>query len=323
MSSPAESFVLPEHRMVYVPVAKAASTTLRWMVADLAGEDFSRFYRAVGKHSSRLATINADRKLWRRSPRLDDLPAELVQEISPDNGWFVFSVVRDPWTRLWSAWQSTFLARHQDYLAEYANETWFPREPDQPADIVEDWTNFVRAKPWQSHPTLRHDRQFISQVSAVRPRQMNYTKIYGLAELPVLLDDIRAHLDTVGKGQELYLPTGAEEPVSLAAEVLAGGNAEAIADAYRDDVETFGQHWRVADVAVAETIGTDAVRVISYQIVANERVADLSRQLVSTKSKLAAEKKKLRTAPRARPKLGPLARRVANRLRRELANRRR
>ena len=48
---PGNSFVVWDRKIVYVSVTKAACTTLRWMIADLAGEDLDSFHRVHRAHS--------------------------------------------------------------------------------------------------------------------------------------------------------------------------------------------------------------------------------------------------------------------------------
>lgn len=102
---PGNSFVLPQHKIVYLSVTKVACTSLRWMLADLAGEDLRSFSRNATAVQSRLMTIHNGRYRWKHVRNLREMPRDEVAEVSPRNGWFVFAVVRDPWSRLWSAWQ--------------------------------------------------------------------------------------------------------------------------------------------------------------------------------------------------------------------------
>ena len=125
---PGNSFVVWDRKIVYMSVTKAACTSLRWMIADLAGEDLEMFYRTLGAVQSRLGTIHGSRWRWQHTPQLTQLTPEEIAEISVDNGWFVFAVVRDPWSRTWSAWQSKFLTRH-NYYVRYRDEPWYPSLP--------------------------------------------------------------------------------------------------------------------------------------------------------------------------------------------------
>ena len=55
-----------------------------------------------------------------------------------DNGWFVFGVVRDPRPRCFSAWQNKLLLGSPSYT-QWRREPWYPRFPDHPEAIREDF----------------------------------------------------------------------------------------------------------------------------------------------------------------------------------------
>jgi hypothetical protein len=273
---PGNSFVLPEHKMVYMSVTKVACTSLRWMIADIGGEDLESFYPAVGAHQSRLMTIHRNRTHWQKSPQLFALPPEELNQISRDNGWFIFAVVRDPWTRLWSGWQSKFLVRHQLYVDQYGSEPWFPRVPEKPEDVIEDFAKFVFAQPWVTNPLLAVDVHFLPQTYSVRPQGVNYTKIYDLNDMSTLFRDVHAHLAAQGKDQELYVPRANETPLPLIPAVLENGVAEAIEAAYKDDFDNFGDRWSLDTVKMDKGGWTgDAIRLAAYHTIANQRIGDM------------------------------------------------
>ena len=60
LKTPGNSFVLPEHKLVYVSTCKVACTSLKWMVTDLGGEDLERFRGAQASDSEArvLATLD-------------------------------------------------------------------------------------------------------------------------------------------------------------------------------------------------------------------------------------------------------------------------
>jgi hypothetical protein len=273
--APGNTFVIPDKKIVYVSVTKVACTALRWMVADLAGEDLESFYPAINAHQSRLMTIHRERDHWQRTPQLSNLPASELAQISRDNGWLIFAVVRDPWSRLWSAWQSKFLVHHRPYLDVHGKEPWFPRVPEKPQDVIDDFRAFVEARPWQTHEKLSEDKHFLPQVHSVRPDVVNYTKIYDLAELPTLLADVHAHLRSIGSDQELYLPRSNETPLALIPAVLENGVAEQIRELYHEDFDRFGDRWSLDRVKMQDAWTDDAIRFAAYHTVANQRIGDL------------------------------------------------
>jgi hypothetical protein len=273
--------------MVYIPVTKAACSAQRWMVADLAGEDFERFYRASGAHQSRLMTIHSTRTAWEFVPNLKQVPPELLADISRDNGWFIFTTIRDPWTRLWSAWQSKLLVHHTPYVRDYGEEPWFPRIPTKPNDILDAWQVFVEAAPWRNNALLKQDRHFRNQHASVRPKGINYTKIYGLQDMSTLVADIHKHLRGLGLDQELYLPRANENPVPMTAEALEHGVADRIRTLYKRDFAEWGERWELDTIKLAPgPLTMDAVHAVAYHVSANRRIGDLSAELRQARAQI-------------------------------------
>jgi hypothetical protein len=275
--TPGNSFVVRDCRIVYVSVTKAACTTLRWMIADLAGEDLDSFHRSIGAQQSRLMTIHGSREKWRHTPRLTELPPERLAEISPDNGWFAFAVVRDPWSRFWSAWQSKFLVRHWSH-DRFRREPWYPAEPTSQEGVIRDFRAFVQARPWTSDPLLRDDVHLRPQVQSVHPADVNYSRVYDLRRIDELFRDLTTHLAEAGRPAELYVPRANENPLPLIPAVLEDGMAEVVEDLYADDFAEFGDRWSLDPVFKGTTWSADALRHAASHTAANERIWDLSRQ---------------------------------------------
>lgn len=313
IAPPSNSFVLPEHKLVYITVTKVACTSLRWMVADLAGEDRDRFYRASGSHQSRLMTIHTGREAWTHAKQIKNIAPDELAEISRDNGWFVFAVIRDPWTRLWSAWQSKFLVRHTPYLREFGDEPWFPRIPTKPDEIIEDWATFVQVAPWKTNPLLKKDRHFMGQFSSVRPRGINYTKIYDISDLSSLFTDLHTHLRGLGKDQDLYTPRANENPIPITAEALDNGVAERIKKLYAREFREWGDRWSLDKIKFAQPLGMDAVNAISYHASANQRIGDLSHELKKTQQRQDQLEAKLQAKTAEAAKAVTAAKALANR----------
>jgi hypothetical protein len=294
---PSNSFVVPDDKLVYISVTKAACSSLRWMVADLAGEDPQDFYSSTAPHPTRLMTIHSRRERWKKTPQLSTMSPEQLEQISVDNGWFIFAVVRDPWSRLWSAWQSKFLVRHTGFVRNFGEEPWFPRIPTEPEQVVEDFRRFVDARPWLENPQLTRDSHFWPQVRSVRPDGLAYSRVYDLSDMSALVGDIATHLKGLGKGTDLYLPRANETPLHLTRAVLADGVADEIAELYAADFEAWPDRWKIEDVKTAEGWTPDALRSVGVQASFYERLGDLSDEVGHLRAELRdarQEVKKLR-----------------------------
>ncbi len=310
---PGNSFVLPRHKIVYISVTKAACTSMRWMMAGLSGEDFESFYRTPIGHQTRLMTVH-NRRRWQQTPQLQDLSEHELAEISRDRGWFIFAVVRDPWSRLWSAWQSKFLVRHTPYVEQYLDEPWFPRIPETAQEVVDDFHRFVAARPWETHPVLSRDRHFLPQVVSVKPGCINYSRIYDVREMSTLLQDLRTHIEALGLPADMYTPRANVTPLALTSEVLGEGVPEVVADAYRADFEAFGEYWALDQLKLADDgWSPDAIRLVQYHTAANQRIGDLSAEARRLRSELRAAQQRLHAAqPADRTETSPAAPQQAN-----------
>ena len=136
--------VLPEHKVLYLPVPKAGCTTVLWVLAELAGLTADDFAESGGPEVSAATTVH-DLSHWRPEHRLARYDGEERERILGEDGWFRFTLVREPAKRLWSAWQSKLLLREPRFVEDFGAEPWFPRLPQDPGAIVEDFRRFVAA----------------------------------------------------------------------------------------------------------------------------------------------------------------------------------
>jgi hypothetical protein len=132
--------VLPEQRVLFLPMPKAACTSILWTLAGVAGLGPEDFENSTLPEPSAALTVH-DMNAWAPEHRLAAHPPAILEE----DGWLRFTVVRDPWRRLWSAWVSKLLLREPRFAADYADEPWFPRLPADPDAVVEDFRRFVHA----------------------------------------------------------------------------------------------------------------------------------------------------------------------------------
>jgi hypothetical protein len=134
--------VLPDRRLLFLPIPKAGCTSILWTLAELAGVSTEAFEHSTLAEVSPALTIH-DMQMWGAGHRLADYRGEERERILTEEGWFRFTVVRHPATRLWSAWQSKLLLREPRFVATFGEKPWFPRIPEEPAEIIEDFRRFV------------------------------------------------------------------------------------------------------------------------------------------------------------------------------------
>ena len=268
------TYVMRRWKTVYVSVPKAACTSLKWLVADLQGEDPEHFYSAMSRETGRSMTIH-HRARWQRTPMLNELSDEELAEIHPDNGWFVFGVVRHPSARLWSGWQSKFLLREPHFYAHYPEAPW-PRLPERTSDVVEDFQSFVRTLDREPEQPIFQDRHFRSQTRLLRDEQVPYSRIYKTAEFGDLMSDLEAHLKPFGLDEMPRLRRSNETPLLPVASLFTPEVNAVVERHYGVDFERFG-YPDVVPEALSRTpdYSPELLAEVGRLVERGERIGDL------------------------------------------------
>ncbi|MDO8152727.1 sulfotransferase family 2 domain-containing protein [Isoptericola sp. b408] len=268
------TWVFPDQKILYTQLPKNACSSIKWMLAEVSGQDPQGFRRALSDEQSRRMLVH-NRRLWKGVGRLSEMSPESRAEISQANGWFVFAVVRDPRLRAWSAWQSKFLVGDPVYVhRKFAGAPWLPRVPKDAGDVLEDWRRFVDALAAGDGPV--RDGHFRSQADRLSENQIPYDRIYEMRELSRMLEDLGAHLERRGQPHDLAMPRENDTPLAAGREVFDDGVLEQLETIYAGDFARFGHLWDLGPT-LAKEISWDraAMTDIGQRVAHNERIADL------------------------------------------------
>jgi hypothetical protein len=312
-------YVMPSWRAIYVSVNKAACTSLKWLVADVQGESRERFHRSLSREVTRAMTIHR-RSLWQNTPMAKWMTDKELEAISPENGWFIFAVVRHPTARLFSAWQSKMLLREPWWwVEEFGDEPWFPRVPASGDDVVEDFVAFVRTLARNPEQRVFRNRHFAPQHGLLAVDRMPYTRIYRTTEIGELLEDFERHLRGEGwKGEPLSLSRANETPLKPIPALFTPEVLDAARELYREDFETFGYDDPLpGGIDPSDAYDSAAIAQVGRLIDRSERIHDLAMQGQELKSQLRElkEKRGLVAAP------GSAVHQLAGRVKRRLGSR--
>ena len=188
------TIVLPKYRVLFVPVPKSAWTSVLRLLLRPAGLT-SESFASCEKPEVTLATTIHATYVWRRAGlTLDSLPDDVRDRAFTEDGWFRFSVVRDPATRLWSAWQSKLLLREPWFADAFRGQPWFPRVPGTPDDVLEDFRAFVASVREQAWNDAVRDKHWAPQHLLVDRIPLNH--VGHVERLGETRDALRAHLGT-------------------------------------------------------------------------------------------------------------------------------
>jgi hypothetical protein len=103
-------FVAERTRALYIRVPKAACTTMLWGLLELEGHDPSIMHRSKNPLLSTPDTVVHDMALY-PVPTLSEVSSNLRDHALTDRQWSRIAIVRNPYARLYSAWESKILLR--------------------------------------------------------------------------------------------------------------------------------------------------------------------------------------------------------------------
>jgi Sulfotransferase family len=232
------TIVLPDLRVLFVPVPKAGCTTVLWRLAELAGIPLETFAQSALPEVSPALTIH-DMSLWGEEFRLANYEGVKRERILTEDGWFRFSTVRHPGTRLWSAWQSKLLLREPRFVEMFGDEPWFPRVPERPADLLEDFHRFVAALP----AGKAEDVHWAVQHDLVAQLPLNH--VGRVERLPETLALLREHVS--GDRWPAATPRQNRAPLPVPSGVYDEAAAAVLHDRYRPDFDHFGYEGESVD----------------------------------------------------------------------------
>ena len=246
---------------------------------------------------------------------LNELDDEELAEITPENGWFVFAVVRHPAARLWSGWQSKFLLHEPHFFKHFPEATW-PRIPTSTSDVVEDFHTFVRSLAADPTAPIFHDRHFRSQSRLLRTDRVPYSRVYQTAQFGELMRDLEAHLRPLGLERMPALRRSNETPLPPVEQLFTAEVVDTLQKHYAADFEQFGYPDVVPPgLAPSEEYSAAELAEVGRLAERAERIGDLYRMLLESQSRQRVVIRELRTRLRARPSAVPAQRSTLQRVR--------
>lgn len=288
-------FVLPEWKLAYVSVPKNACTSIKWLIAELGGEDLDALRRGGLNFSPTLEGKIHNRERWQVVPTLDSVDQALWEQIKHDDAWMVFGVLRDPRLRLFSAWQDKYLLRNPGYWRDWAeSDRPLPTSFEQVSAEFAEFCSEMAAD--RRHPA-RRDGHFRSQSRALRTDVVPYRRLYDMSELGELMKDLNQHLAGLGHAGDLVLGRSNSSPFKPCGALFENGVREDIEKIYAADFGQFGDRWDFSAVEVRPVTWTaDSFAHAHALVEVHERLTEAVREARRQRRRVAKLRERLRVA---------------------------
>lgn len=230
------SYLSSRHKLLYVATPKVACTSLKWWFASLEG--YSQALRSPnGSQETDPDSVIHD-TFHKVAPEVTGLlPEALVEALTADD-YFRFAVVRNPFNRIFSAWQSKILLREPLQIDAYSLQEFVYLPIDGLGDISAAFERFLEYLSAEEAPSFR-DVHWMPQSELLRPDLVNYSMLARIEDSGPLG---RALLERLGPDVEdpFAARRSNKSLVPYLSELISPRSRELIQSIYASDFELFG-----------------------------------------------------------------------------------
>lgn len=286
-----------DHQLFYVSTPKVACTSLKWWFASLEG-----YAEAIARSTD---SSESDPDLFvhdvfhKVAPDVVGMPLEELSQALTSPSYLRFAVVRNPYKRVFSAWQSKLLLREPLQVGHCGDQDLLDLPIDTAADIAAAFERFMEYLATQEAPHYK-DYHWTPQANILRPDLINYTRIAKIEEPHDLIGELNRWLGSSAV-DPFSVRRANESIIPFLPELLTPRSVELIRELYARDFELFGYGSRVP--SSGETFNVDqwdvalkAVKLIRARHITlgqrNNQIADLKSKVMDSEGNLA----NLRTA---------------------------
>ncbi len=289
------AIILDRARLFFVPVPKAGCTSVLWSLAEMAGLPVSAFADSEGREVTRALAIH-DLGRWPPAFRFGQREPEDRDRVLSEDDWLRFTVVRHPFRRLWSAWQSKILLAEPQFTDRYSSQPWFPGELRSGADVIGAWRDFLTALK-EDPELLRADVHWAPQVDVLDYKDLSYDHIGHVEQLGETLERVRDHLRATAGLDLPEPPRMNESTLPYDDELFDQDDVKRIAEMYEDDMSAFGY-----EAPDADKIGGDLpeswMATVDALVPAIEELRNRHQRVADLQQILKARRKQLRETDR-------------------------
>jgi predicted O-methyltransferase YrrM len=244
------SFVSLQNRYMYVETPKAACTSMKQMIAVLEGAKIDN--RTPPYHRETRRDMLIHQRRYVDIPTLLDIPAQDRENIfSRADGWFVFALARNPFSRIVSAFENKVRTGEPQYRKLEANYG----DNGAYADPKAAFAAFIR-EIIADTKTRDKDAHFTGQTRILMPRLIPYTAIFKFENIDAALAALKTHLSQRGSPDNLSTPSNNTSATTSWRDYYDEATARIVAEAYAEDFAEFSydpDDWRGGRGTVEET----------------------------------------------------------------------
>lgn len=231
----ANSYRSERYMLFYVATPKVACTSLKWWFATLEG--ISRKSIENEKSAETSPDLIIHDTFSKVALDVTGLGVAELEKILVSEAYFKFALVRNPYKRIFSAWQSKLLLQEPLQSKPYLKCDFFNRKIHSKVDISLAFEGFLEHLSLNEAPDFL-DWHWTPQVRLLRPDRIRYTKLVKIENAKELGD---ALLDRYGSliPDPFSGSLANESLIPYAQDLITDKSVALIQSLYREDFEAF------------------------------------------------------------------------------------
>lgn len=268
------SYRSEQHKLLYVATPKVACTTLKWWIASLEG--LSEKIRNTSDSFESDPELVIHDVFHRIAPNVTGLKLNDLSDALTQDEFFRFALVRNPYKRIFSAWQSKILLREPLQSSPYISSDFYHYPIKNMSDIAGAFESFLEHIAANETPTFL-DLHWTPQVNLLRPDIINYSSLVKIEEVEKINQSLS---DWLGP----YIPTpfrdhrSNESMIPYLSEFVTERSKQLICALYGLDFETFGYETKLPE---SKAIFSTEQWAVAYQAIKlirgrHQRISDFN-----------------------------------------------
>lgn len=270
------SFRSERYKLFYVATPKVACTSIKWWFADLEGVSSDLILAADSDESDPELIIHD--ALGKASSGITGLsPSELEPPILSE-AYFRFAVVRNPYKRIFSAWQSKILLQEPLQAEPFLHCDFYHRPIKCVADVASLFEEFL--EHIATFPEEWLDAHWKAQANLLRPDIISYTLISKIEEPEKLERALCEHVKFEIASPFVFNHKNVSL-ISYSQEFITDRSAELIQKLYAKDFIEFGYDINPPESKSEISLDLLKTSIHGIQLVRgrNKRIEDIRRSL--------------------------------------------
>ncbi|WP_433694908.1 glycoside hydrolase family 99-like domain-containing protein [Paraburkholderia phenoliruptrix] len=229
------SYRSERHKLLYIATPKVACTSLKWWFAALEGYAQALYDIKDSSESDPELVVHESHKV---APHVTGLVRDDLYEALTSDKYFRFAVVRNPYKRIFSAWQSKLVLQEPLQAGRYTRFEFFHLPLASREDIAPAFESFLEHLASNEAPSF-WDHHWTPQASLLKPEFIQYSQIAKIEDNAGLSDALKGWLGG-------YLPNpfdahrANESLIPYQPDFITERSGELLRAMYAEDFDVFG-----------------------------------------------------------------------------------